>query len=160
MRNLDVKIGGDEIERLRRWYRQGKLSQSRGMAKKRFPQTPTPRQVARLIRQGKLQNARFAMAVLVQGIRKDQPLLLRWDASFPSLYQIRRRGLLTTPIAYATAQMAALFVKHLPRDLAGVYPPEALPSRIVRAILADTRSRGIILQQKTTRLKPAEDEEF
>lgn len=160
MRNLDVKIGGNEIERLRRWYRQGKLSQSRGMAKKRFPQTPTPRQVARLIRQGKLQNARFAMAVLVQGIRKDQPLLLRWDASFPSLYQIRRRGLLTTPIAYATAQMAALFVKHLPRDLAGVYPPEALPSRIVRAILADTRSRGIILQQKTTRLKPAEDEEF
>jgi saccharopine dehydrogenase (NAD+, L-lysine-forming) len=160
MRNLDVKIGGNEIERLRRWYRQGKLTSSRGMAQKRFPQTPTPRQVARLIRQGKLQNARFAVAVIVEGIRREQPLRIRWDASFPSLYQIRLRGLLTTPIAYATAQMAALFVKHLPRELPGVYPPEALPARVVRAILTDVRSRGIALRQKISRLKPIEDEEF
>jgi hypothetical protein len=160
MRNLDVKIGGNEIERLRRWYRQGKLSSSRGMTRKRFPQTPTPRQVARLIRQGKLQNARFAAAVIVEGVRREQPLRIRWDASFPSLYQIRLKGLLTTPIAYATAQMAALFVKHLPRELPGVYPPEALPARVVRAILAEARSRGITLRQKIARLKPIEDEEF
>lgn len=42
LREMDVKIGGNEIERLRRWYRQGKLSRSRGMAAKRFPVTPTP----------------------------------------------------------------------------------------------------------------------
>lgn len=160
MRNLDVKIGGNEIERLRRWYRQGKLSSSRGMTRKRFPQTPTPRQVAQLIRQGKLQNARFAVAVMVEGVRREQPLRIRWDASFPSLYQIRLKGLLTTPIAYATSQMAALFVKHLPRELPGVYPPEALPARGVRAILTDARSRGITLRQKIFRLKPVEDEEF
>src|SRR5207244_472784 len=30
MRELDVKIGGNEIDRLRRWHRLGKLSKSRG----------------------------------------------------------------------------------------------------------------------------------
>ena len=32
LKEMDVKIGGNEIDRLRRWYRQGKLSKSRGMA--------------------------------------------------------------------------------------------------------------------------------
>src|ERR1700680_2750992 len=30
VRNMDVKIGGNEFDRLRRWYKQGKLSKSRG----------------------------------------------------------------------------------------------------------------------------------
>src|SRR5213080_2899099 len=33
MRDLDVKTGGNEIDRLRRWHKQGKLSKSRGMAR-------------------------------------------------------------------------------------------------------------------------------
>ena len=57
LKEMDVKIGGNEIDRLRRWYRQGKLSKSRGLVASRFPKTPSPRQVARMIRQGKLQNA-------------------------------------------------------------------------------------------------------
>src|SRR3982075_27967 len=67
MRELDVKIGGNEIDRLRRWHKQGKLSKSRGMAKQQFPQTSSPRVIAKLIRQGVLQNARFAAAMLVRG---------------------------------------------------------------------------------------------
>jgi len=159
IKEMDAKIGGDEIERLRRWYRQGKLSKSRGLVAKRFPKTPTPREVARLIQRGILENARFAAAVLVRGVKKEQPLLHRWDASFPTLYQIRRGGLLTTPIAFATAHMAALFVKYFPRDLAGVYPPVALPAEIRQAILADVRSRDIRITMKLTRLKKPEDEE-
>jgi hypothetical protein len=158
MRELDVKIGGNEIDRLRRWYRQGRLSRSRGLAGKRFPKTPTPRLVAKLIRRGVLQNARFAAAVVVRGLRKDQAVEVRCDAAFPSLYQIRQRGLHTTPIAYATAHAASLFVKHLPRDEPGVFPPEALPRQARRAILADVRSRGISLQWKVTR-RPAEIDE-
>jgi len=46
LREMDVKIGGNEIDRLRRWYRQGKLTRSRGLVASRFPKTPTPRQVA------------------------------------------------------------------------------------------------------------------
>src|SRR5712671_8093871 len=70
MRELDVKIGGNEIDRLRRWHKQGKLSKSRGMARRRFPETASPRAIAKLIRQGILQNARFAAAVLVRGVQR------------------------------------------------------------------------------------------
>ena len=96
MRNMDVKIGGNEFDRLRRWYKQGKLSKSRGMQKKNFPQTSSPRMIAKLIRQGVLQNARFAAAVLVTGIKRgrkeDTRLLIRTDCAFPTLYQIRQQG--------------------------------------------------------------------
>src|ERR1700726_4168670 len=123
MENMDVKIGGNEFDRLRRWYKQGKLSKSRGMQKKNFPQTLSPRMIAKLIRQGALQNARFAATVLVSGIKRgkkeDQHLLTRTDCLFPTLYQIRQQDLFTTPVAYATAHVAALFIKHFPRETAG-----------------------------------------
>jgi len=160
VRDVDAKIGGSDFERLRRWQRQGRLNRSQGMKRKQFPVTPTPRQVALLIRNGVLANARFAAAVLVQGAKGDQPLLLRWDASFPSLYQIRRAGHSSTPIAYATAHLAAIFIKHFPRDLSGVTGPGELPGEIRRAILADARSRDFRITLKTTRLKAAEEDEY
>jgi hypothetical protein len=159
MRNLDVKIGGNEIERLRRWHRQGKLSKSRGIVAHRFPKTPTPRMVAKLIRQGILQNARLALAVLVSGVKKEQPLRIRWDCAFPTLYQIRQRGYFTSPVAFATAHIAALFVKHFPRALAGVFPPEALPAETRRAILAAVRSKDFRIEMKVTALKRRDEEE-
>src|SRR4029077_11588862 len=70
MQNMDVKIGGNEFDRLRRWYKQGKLSKSRGIVRHRFPQTLSPRKIASLIRQGILQNARFAAVALVTGIKR------------------------------------------------------------------------------------------
>src|SRR5580692_2014694 len=85
IRNMDVKIGGNEIDRLRRWYRQGKLSKSRGLIASRFPKTQSPRMIAKLIRQGVLQNARFAATVLVRGLKhgkgknEDEHLLVRTD---------------------------------------------------------------------------------
>ncbi len=33
MQSMDVKIGGNEFDRLRRWYKQGKLSKSRGIVR-------------------------------------------------------------------------------------------------------------------------------
>jgi saccharopine dehydrogenase-like protein len=159
LKEMDVKIGGNEIDRLRRWYRQGKLSKSRGLIASRFPKTPTPRQVARLIRQGKLQNARFAAAVIVRGTKQDRPMEVRYDAIFPSLYQIRQRGLALSPISYATAQMTSLFIKHFPRDSAGVFPPGAIPLENRQAILNDIKSRGIRLTTKITKKKPMDDED-
>jgi hypothetical protein len=164
MRDLDVKIGGNEIDRLRRWHKQGKLSRSRGMARHHFPQTSSPRAIAKLIRQGILQNARFAAAVLVKGVKhgkkEDQLLLIRSDCMFPTLYQIRQQGRYTTPVAYATAHVAALFIKFFPRDLAGVFPPEMLPAEARRAILAGLRNHNIRITHKTTVLKyDSEDEE-
>ena len=163
MRDLDVKIGGNEIDRLRRWHKQGKLSRSRGMARHRFPQTSSPRMIAKLIRQGILQNARFAAAVLVRGVKRgkknDQHLLLRSDCTFPTLYQIRQQGRFNTPVAYATAHIAALFIKYFPRDEAGVLAPEMLPEENRRAILSGIRSHNSRMTHKTNVLKQSEDEE-
>ena len=163
MRDLDVKIGGNEFDRLRRWHRQGKLSRSRGIPRQRFPETASPRKIAALIRQGILQNARFAASVLVRGVKQgrkeDQPLLIRSDAAFPTLYQIRRQGKFTTPVAYATAHVAALFVKNLPLELEGVFAPEMLPVEVRRAILGGVRKHGVRITHRVRVLRPTEEEE-
>ena len=159
LKEMDVKIGGNEIDRLRRWYKQGKLSKSRGLIASRFPTTLTPRQTARLIGRGRLQNARFAAAVVVHGVKKDRPIEIRYDAIFPSLFLIRQRGLALSPISYATAHMAALFIRHFPRDSAGVFPPGAIPLENRQAILKDIKSRGIQLTVKITRKKVSDEEE-
>src|SRR5712692_1797036 len=164
MRELDVKIGGNEIDRLRRWHRLGRLTKSRGLLRRHFPQTSSPRMIAKLIRKGILQNARFAAAVLVRGVKRgkkeDQHLLIRSDCTFPTLFQIRRQGKFTTPIAYATAHIAALFIKFFPRELAGVFAPEMLPAETRRAILAGIRNNSIRITRKTTLVRQnSEDEE-
>jgi saccharopine dehydrogenase (NAD+, L-lysine forming) len=158
IREMDAKIGGNDFDRLYRWFRQGRLNRSQGIVRKRFPKTLTPRNVAALIRRGILYNARFAAAVLLRGVKDEQPLLVRWDASFPSLFQIRQRGLIATPISYATAHVAALFVKHFPRDEAGVLEPETLPADTRRAIVAELRSRDFRIKLKITKLKKVEEE--
>ncbi len=159
LKQMDVKIGGNEIDRLRRWHRQGKLHRSRGLVASQFPRTLTPRQVAKLIRSGRLQNARFAAALIVRGVRRDQPVEIRWDVIFPTLYQIRTRGLGVTPVTYATAQMAALFVRYFPRNLQGVFPPETLPAEIRQAVLDGARACGFRITMKTARWKRAQQEE-
>lgn len=159
MREMDVKIGGNDFERLRRWYRQGKLRRSQGPAAKRFPQTPTPRQVAKLIAGGVLYHARFAAAVLVRGRKGEQRAVVRWDVAFPSLHQIRRLEMHASPIAWATAHLAALFVKHFPRELPGVHPPEALPGNTRQAILAGARACGIRITRRITWLKLPDEED-
>jgi hypothetical protein len=130
------------------------------MVRKRFPKTPTPRQVAHLIRQGVLENARFAAAVLVRGEKKERPLEVRWDAAVPTLYQIRQRGLMSTPISYATAHIASIFVKFFPRDSAGVLGPSELPAETRRAILNEVRSRDFRMTLKISPLKKREEEVF
>ena len=157
MREMDVKIGGGEMETLRRWYRQGKLSRSRGMTRARFPATPTPRAMTRLVKRGGLANARFAAAVVVRGVKDEQPTLVRWDVAVPSLFQIRRQGFHRSPIAWATATMTALFVKHFPRDEAGVFPPEQLPAEVRRDVLAGARARGIRITMRTKTLRKDEE---
>jgi len=163
MRELDVKIGGNEIDRLRRWHRLGKLTKSRGMLRRNFPQTSSPRMIAKLIRQGILQNARFAAAVLVRGLKKgkkeDRRILVRSDCTFPTLYQIRQQGRYNTPVAYATAHVAALFIKFFPRELAGVFAPEMLPAETRRAILAGIRNNSIRITHKTTLLRHNNEDE-
>ena len=163
MKELDVKIGGNEIDRLRRWHKQGKLSKSHGLRKTHFPDTHSPRKIAALIRQGILQNARFAAAVLVRGVKRnvkeDVHLLSRSDVLFPSLYTIRKQGRFTTPVAFATAHVAAQFVKFFPKEESGVFAPESLPEEARKSILAGVRSQGLRIAHKITILKNIEEDE-
>lgn len=154
MRHMDAKFGGSDVDRLRRWYRQGKLRKSHRPVSSRFMRTPTPRTVHRLLREGILHNAHFAASVIVDGLKGDRPTSIRWDVAVPSLFQLRRRGMLRSPIAWATAQLASLFVKHFPRDQSGVQPPESLPETIRRAILRDVRARGIRITKRVTSHRP------
>ena len=108
---------------------------------------------------GKLHNARLAVAVIERGMLKEQERELRWDVAFPTLYQIRQIGLSVTPIAFATAHMAALFVRHFPRELAGVFAPEALPSETRQAIVAGARARGFRVTLRTKALNNATEPE-
>jgi len=163
MRNIDVKIGGNEFDRLRRWYKQGKLSKSRGFVRGRFPETASPRAIAKLIRSGVLQNARFAATILLKGIQRgkteDHRVEVRTDCLFPTLYQIRRQGLFTTPVAYATAHVAAQFVKFFPRESSGVFAPEMLEPETRRAIITGARGNGIKLTTKTKLARPYADDD-
>ena len=111
----------------------------------------------RLVRRGRLSNARFAAAVLVRGVKDEQPTLVRWDVAVPSLYQIHREGLHGSPVAWATATMTALFVKYFPREEKGVFAPEQLPAEIRRDILAGARERGIRITLRTRTFKKDEE---
>jgi hypothetical protein len=104
------------------------------------------------------------VAVLVRGVKRrkkeERRLLIRSDCTFPTLYQIRQQGRFTTPVAYATAHVAALFIKFFPRELAGVFAPEMLPLEMRRAILAGVRAHNVKITHKTRVLKQSgEDEE-
>jgi hypothetical protein len=99
------------------------------------------------MRRGLLHEARFALTVLTNGTRKGEAVTIRHDASFPSLQQLAARGLFTTPIAYATAVLAAAFATHLPVRRHGVFPPEALPPATRRTVLSSLRKRGIMIRR-------------
>lgn len=155
--SVDAKIGGTDMERLRRWYRQGKLTRSRGLSSVRFPETAAPGTMAKLVRRGILHNARFAVAVLVYGEKRGRPCCIRWDALFPTLYELRKRRIFGTPIAWGTAHLTAMFVKCMPHGLSGVSVPEVLPVTARRKIFQAVRSSGIHLSQRVIRFKPGEN---
>jgi hypothetical protein len=152
MNHLDVKIGGNEFERLHRWYREGKLRPSERMSRRRFPATATPGEVKDLFGEGVLRNARFAIAVSVIGRKGLRWIEQRRICCVPSLHQLRRRRLFATPIAYAAAECAAAFVASMPRRLTGVYPPEALSAAAHRAIVDDLRRQGFRFERQTIAL--------
>jgi hypothetical protein len=62
--------------------------------------------------------------------------------------------LLATPIAFAAAQSAAVFVANFPRRLAGVFPTEALSATVRKSVLRDMRQRGFRFGRRTIVLDP------
>jgi saccharopine dehydrogenase (NAD+, L-lysine forming) len=156
MTDLDVKAGGNDIERLRRWYRQGKLWRSDGKSEQRFPPTVNPAEVAGLMRRRTLYDAGFAVAVSVVGKAGSIWCEHRRSCVFSSLRQLRHRRLLTTPIPYAAAECAAAFIRHWPKRVAGVLPPEALPKATRQSIVSGLRRKGFRFHRNTRRIPAAQ----
>jgi hypothetical protein len=151
IRNADAKIGGREIGRLRQLYLTGRLRPSRKRGRL-FPDTSNPAELDRLIRRGDLHNARFALCVVVTGKKGNRNSEVRRCCVFPSLLALRRWGMDTTPIAFAAAECAALFVRHFPVQMAGVHPPEALPAQVRNAITSDLDASGCRITTHERRL--------
>jgi hypothetical protein len=93
------------------------------------------------------------------GPKEDEHLLIRSDAIFPTLYQIRQQGRFSTPVAYATAHVAALFIKYFRREEPGVYAPETLPVEVRRAVIAGIRNHGVKITHKMNVIRHAGDQE-
>jgi hypothetical protein len=96
---------------------------------------------------------------MVHGQKNGRHAVIRWDAAFPTLRDMRRREVHASPISWATAHLAALFVKHFPRGSAGVHPPESLAAATRQAILSRARAYGIRIGMKLTLGKPVDDED-
>lgn len=84
MGSLDVKIGGNEIERLRRWYRQGRLRPSHPRNEDQFPETATPAAIADLLRRGSLTDARFMACAVIRGRKDPSGWSIAVPAGFPA----------------------------------------------------------------------------
>ena len=155
MTDLDVKAGGNDIERLRRWKRQGKLWPGDAMSAARFPATNSQDEVEQLMRRRVLRNAQFAVAVSVLGRKGPHWREQRRACIFPCLRQLRGKRLLAAPIPYGAAACAAAFIACWPRRLAGVLPPEALGAQIRRRVVADLRRQGCQFSRQTLAVDPA-----
>ncbi len=154
-RNVDAKIGGNEISRLRELYLIGRLRPSRKRGRL-FPDTLEPAELDRLVRRGAVHKARFARCVVVTGNNGGLHFELRNCCVFPSLLRLRRRGIDATPVAFAAAESALLFVRHFPAQMNGVHAPEGLPMSVRGAILRDLEAAGCRITTRTRRLSRTE----
>jgi hypothetical protein len=152
---VDVKIGGNDFQSACITCTARASSGSRTARGEALPADADTAPAGELRPRCVFYHARFAAAVIARGITKRPRRGDPRDAVFPSLHQIRRARC-TSPIAWAT--IPSLFVKHFPRGLAGVHPPEALPSKTRQAILSGARAYGIHISRRLTLLLPVDDE--
>jgi len=120
--------------------------------------------IAKLIRQGILQNARFAAAVLVRGKKhgkkEDVYLLIRSDCLFPTLYQIRREGTIHDAGGLRHGSCGGTLRQVFPAGARGRVRARDAPAETRRAILAGIRNNSIRITHKTIVLKHhGEDDE-
>ena len=158
MRDMDVKIGGNEFDRLRRWYKQGKFRSRAASFASDFRKLLAARD-REIDSSGSL--AKRAFRSRGPGSRREtrqrqqrrRAIAGSNRLPLPDALSDSPAGPYTTPVAYATAHVAALFIKNFPRDLKGVFAPETLPADTRRAIIAGIRNNKVKITQKITKLK-------
>jgi len=116
------------------------------------PPVPTPKEMIKLVKEGVIEDAIFMSVVEILGLQKKKKMILKNIVIYPDLTEIMKRMPGATYISYPTAVAAASFVKTIPQiKMRGVFPPEALSSKIRRDILIELEGYGIKVQQEFSR---------
>lgn len=117
------------------------------------PPVPSPKEMQKLIRTGIIENAFYLAVIDIIGKQGGKKMRMRNVVVYPDLNEIAKRMPGATYISYPTAVAVASFAKIIPQiKMRGVFPPEALTSKIRRDILIDLEGYGITVQQEFSRL--------
>ena len=140
-KNIDAKSGGNDIEIMKLFYRLGFFSEKtktisgnkiklKDLLEKILPPTPSPKEMASIIKKGRIQEARFGILVEMQGRKNNRELIKKEWLICPSIFEIQKKMPGATYISYPTGLAAYLFAKYLlKRDFKGIIPPEGLPEK-------------------------------
>ncbi|HTK04427.1 MAG TPA: saccharopine dehydrogenase NADP-binding domain-containing protein [Candidatus Eisenbacteria bacterium] len=126
-----VKIGGQSIR-------------PRDLLEAVAPKVPTPAEMRRLIRQGKVRNSWLVAAVEAEGTLGGRRATRTVTAVFPDLRQVMRLHAGATYVSYPTALCAAAFSKTIPGlRTPGAIPPEALEGAVRKTVLRELKGAGV-----------------
>lgn len=160
VRDYSYYAGGSDIETLRALYRLGVLEDKSVIVRGRpvplrsllyqvLREPSGPREVLKAVEEGDLEDAYFAVKVVVEGEVGGEKALSSRAVVFPSQRRVNELLPGATYITYPTALAALAILKQVRgRRLSGVYPPEALPGVIRRAVLEELENHRIIVNEE------------
>ncbi|ABL78600.1 saccharopine dehydrogenase family protein [Thermofilum pendens] len=158
--NFYYLAGGSDIEVLRALYRLGILSDVPVKLRKAtvtprellyhiLPPTPSPEYIVRVVKEGDLEDAYFALQVYAEGEVRGERAVSKRYLVFPSQRRVNELMPGATYITYPTAlSLLAVLSAVKGRRLRGVVPGEALPGPIRRAVLDYLRVQGITVGEE------------
>ena len=160
LRNFLYYAGGSDVETLRALYRLGILSGERVRVGKALvsprellyhilPSSLTPEEVLRMVREGELEDAYFAIEVVAEGEVSGEPALSRRFVLFPNQRRVNELLPGATYITYPTALCTVSLLRALRgRRLRGVLPGEALPRHIRRLVIEHLEEDKIVVNEE------------
>lgn len=155
VRDVDMKSGGTDIEFGAALDAAGLLSsvpvaiggasvRPRDFFERIAPEVPTPAEMRRLVRSGKVRNSWLLAAVEAEGTDGGRRKTRSVTAVFPDLREVMRRRPGATYVAYPTALCAAAFSRTIAdARRTGAFPPEALEAPLRRRIVGELKKKGV-----------------
>lgn len=160
IRDFSYYAGGSDIETLRALYRLGILEDRKVNVRGRtvplrsvlyqvLREPSGPREVLRAVEEGDIEDAYFAVKVVVEGEVSGSKAVSIRSVVFPSQRRVNELLPGATYITYPTALAVVALIKSLKgRRLSGVYPPEALPGIVRRSVLEELENYRIFVNEE------------
>ncbi len=116
------------------------------------PSVPSPREMVKMMKKGVIEEALYMAVVEITGKQGGKKMKIKNTVIYPNLEEIMKKMPGATYISYPTAVSVASFIKVFPKiKKYGVFPSEALSSKIRRDILIELEGYGIKIQQEFSR---------